>query len=137
VVAEPLTNWRFRSAGRERAFEDKLIFLARLQAVFLEKISKRRWSAGLRYGVFRITAPSSRAGGRRSALVDVQFRDVENGFDGTTVTAAADERPVGAFAEDKVKRADDDGFARAGLAGDDIAAGLELERQVRHEREVF
>ena len=46
-------------------------------------------------------------------------------------------RAVGAFAKDEVERANDDGFARAGLAGDDIAAGLKFERQVRHEGEVF
>ena len=35
------------------------------------------------------------------------------------------------------ERAEDDGFARAGLAGDDVATRLELQRQVAHEGEVF
>ena len=65
-----------------------------------------------------------------------RFR-MQNGFDGTTIAAVADERTVGTFTEDEIERADDDGFARAGLAGDDIAAGLKLKRQVRYEREVF
>ena len=125
------------STSREGALENELIFLARLQAVFFKIFPQRRRSAGLRPGLFQITAASSRAGGRRSALVDVQSRDIENGFDGTTIAAVADERTVGTFTEDEIERADDDGFARAGLAGDDIAAGLKLKRQVRYEREVF
>jgi len=86
-----------------------LIFLARFEAVFFQKNFQRR----------------------------AEFFHVEHGLDGATVAAAADERAVGAFAEDEVERADDDRLARAGFAGDDVAAGLELKRQVRHEREVF
>ena len=97
------------SRAREGAFEDELIFLARLKAVFFEKSFQRR----------------------------AELFHVEHGLDGATVAAAADERTIGAFAEDEVERSDDDGLARAGLAGDDVAAGLEFERHVRHEREVF
>ena len=63
--------------------------------------------------------------------------NIEHGLDRATFLAAADERAVGAFAEDEVERADDDGLARAGLAGDDVAAGLEFQREVGHEGEVF
>ena len=39
--------------------------------------------------------------------------------------------------EDEIERADDDGFARTGFACDDVATGLEFQRQVAHESEVF
>ena len=97
------------SGGGERAFKDKLIFLARFEAVFFEKIFQRR----------------------------AKFFYIEDGLDRAAFLAAADERAVGAFAEDEVERADDDGFARAGFAGDDVAAGLKLQREVAHECEVF
>ena len=109
MVGEPLTNWRLVPGGGESAFEDELIFFARFQAVFFEKDVE--WRA--------------------------EFRDIKHGFNRTTVAAAADERAVGAFAEDEVERADDDGFARAGFAGDDVAARLEFQREVGHEGEVF
>ena len=38
---------------------------------------------------------------------------------------------------DEVERADEDGFARAGFAGDDVVAGLQLQRQVGHQGEVL
>ena len=41
-----------RAAGGEGAFEDELIRLARLQAIFLQIYSQLRWSAGLQHGVF-------------------------------------------------------------------------------------
>ena len=64
-------------------------------------------------------------------------REFEDGFDGATVGAAADEGAVGAFAEDEVEGADDDGFAGTSFAGDGVVAGLELERQVGDQGEVF
>ena len=66
-----------------------------------------------------------------------KFCDVEHGLDGAALLAAADERAVGAFAQDEVERADDDGFSRAGFAGDGIAAGLEFQREVGDQGEVF
>jgi hypothetical protein len=113
VVGEPLTNWRFVPGAGERAFEDELVFLARFQAVFVQK------------------ALFQRRAGRR------ETRHVKDGLDGAAFLAAADERAVGAFAEDEVERADDDGLARAGFAGDDIAAGLEFQREVAHQGEGF
>ena len=95
--------------GGERALEDELVFLARFKAVFLQKVFQRR----------------------------AEFFHIEHGFDRATFLAAADERAVGAFAEHEVERADDDGLARAGFAGDGIAAGLEFQREVGHEGEVF
>jgi hypothetical protein len=62
---------------------------------------------------------------------------IKNRLDGAAFFAAADERAVGALAEDEVERADDDGFARAGFAGDDVAAGLEFEREIAHQGEIF
>jgi hypothetical protein len=70
-------------------------------------------------------------------LVDGKFFHVKHRLDRATFFAAADERAVGAFAEDEVQRADDDGFARAGLAGDDIATRLEFQRQVAYQGKVF
>jgi len=82
-----------RARAGERAFENELIFLTRLKTILVQKLFQRRF----------------------------QFRHVKNGFDRAAFLAAADERAVGAFAEDEVERADDDGFARAGFAGDDVA----------------
>ena len=42
-----------------------------------------------------------------------------------------------AFTEDEVERADDDGLARAGFAGDDVTAGLEFQREVGHQSKIF
>jgi len=97
------------AARYKSALEDELIVFARFEAVFLEKRFQRR----------------------------TEFGDIEGGFDGAAFFAAADERAVGAFAEDEIERADDDGFARAGLAGDDIATGLEFQREVWNKSEVF
>ena len=97
------------AGGGEGALEDELRALAGFDAVFLEE----RGECG--------------ANGRK----------IEDGFDGATVRAAADEGAVGAFAEDEIEAADDDGFARAGLAGDGVVTGLKLEREVGDQREVF
>ena len=64
-------------------------------------------------------------------------RNVEHGLDRATVAAGADERAVGALAQHKVQRADEDGLAGAGFAGDDVAAGLQFQREVGHQGEVF
>ena len=122
-IHEPFANRRENIQGRwrtvhklavcstdsERAFEDELIFVAGFEAVLFQKIFQRRF----------------------------EFLHIENSLDRTSVAAAADERAVGAFAEDEVERADDDGLARAGFAGDGVATGLEFQREVVHEGEVF
>ena len=55
----------------------------------------------------------------------LRIADVENRLDGAALGACADERFVGAFAEDELERADDDAFARAGFAGHSDEAGTE------------
>ena len=115
VVGEPLTNWRFVPRAGESALEDELIFLARFQAVLVQKTLEFASAA-------------------RGVSLNLH---IEHRLDGAAFLAAADERAVGAFAEDEVERADDDGLARAGFAGDDVAAGLEFQREVAHEGEVF
>ena len=63
--------------------------------------------------------------------------NLEHRLNRTTLRAAANERAVRALAEREIERADDDGFARAGLAGDGVVAALKLQRQVGDEREVL
>ena len=98
-----------RARRREGALDDELMFFARFQPVLVEESLERR----------------------------AQLAHVEGGFNRATVRATADERAVGPLAEGEVERADDDGLARAGLAGDGVVAGLEFQRQVGDEREVF
>ena len=98
-----------RPSAGEGALEDQLMIVAGLQAVLLQKGSERR----------------------------AQFFYFEDRLDGTAVASAAEEGAVGAVAEDEVERADDDGFAGTGFAGDDVAARLEFQREVRDQREVF
>ena len=93
----------------EGALEEKLVVGARLEAVFLQKRLEGRAEPG----------------------------DVEGGLDGATVAAAANEGAVGALAQGEVEGADEDGFAGAGFARNDVVAGLQLERQVGHEGEVL
>lgn len=50
----------------------------------------------------------------------------ENGLDGAMVLARADEGFFRALAEDEFQRADDDGLAGAGLAGDADQSGAKL-----------
>lgn len=97
------------SGGGEGALEDELRVFAGFDAVLFEQ--------GGEFGA---------DGGK-----------VEHGLDGATIRAAADELAVGAFAEDEVERADDDGFARAGFAGDGVVAGQQLEGQIGDQGEVF
>ena len=109
VVGEPLMNCRLVPGAGEGALQHKLVVVARLQAVLLQKRLERRSQPG----------------------------DVEDGLDRATVAAAADERAVRPLAQREVEGADEDGLARAGLARDDIVAGLQLERQVGHQGEVL
>ena len=109
VVGEPLMNWRFVPAQVN----------VRLRTSWFSSHGSRPFSSRKFFS------------GARS------FCSVKHRLDGAAFLAAADERAVGAFAEDEVERAEDDGFARAGFAGDDVAAGLEFQREVAHEGEVF
>jgi hypothetical protein len=95
--------------GGEDAFEDQLMIRARFQAIFFKKA------------------------GRHAAVVV----EVENGFDRATVAAGAQEGAIGPFAQEQVERADDDGFARAGFAGDDIVAGLQLQSQIGNQGQIL
>jgi hypothetical protein len=61
---------------------------------------------------------------------------VENGLDRATVTTGAQEGAVGSFAQQQVEGADDDGFARAGFAGNDVAATLQLQCQIGNQRQI-
>src|SRR6185436_7589385 len=90
------------AAGREVALEHELVFYTRLQTVRFQKGPQRR----------------------------LQTRHVKHGFDGTTVAAAANQRAVGPFSQHEIERADQDGFARAGLTGDDVVTGLEFQHQI-------
>ena len=58
------------AGGRERAFEEQLVFLAGFQAVLFQKPGQRR----------------------------IELGDIEGGFDGTLISLGADERTIGAFA---------------------------------------
>ena len=98
-----------RAGAGEIAFEDELFVFAGFEAVFLKEAGQ----------------------GGAKAL------DAQDGLDGATVAAVPDEGTVGALAEDEVESADDDGLAGTGLAGDDIAPGLELKREVRDQGKVF
>ena len=109
VVGEPLTNWRLVPA----------LVNVRLSTSWFSSHGSRPFSSRNFFN------------GARS------FFHVEHGLDGAAILAAADERAVGAFAEDEVESADDNGLARAGFAGDDVATGLEFQREVAHEGEVF
>ena len=61
----------------------------------------------------------------------------ERGLDRALGLAGADGAGVGALAKQEVKRADQDGFARAGLPRDDVEAGLEIHRGLFDEGEVL
>ena len=98
-----------RAAAGEGALQEKLVVGARFEAVFLQERSERRAEPG----------------------------DVEGGLDGATVAAAANEGAVRPLAQGEVEGANEDGLAGAGLARNDVVAGLQLERQVGHEGEVL
>jgi len=97
------------SRGGEHALEEELSLVARFDAVFVEERSQG----------------------------SLELPHVNGGFDRAALFAATDERAVGALAQDEIERADEDGFARAGLATDDVQARLELEREVGDEGEVL
>lgn len=64
-------------------------------------------------------------------------REAENGFDDALGFAGADGGGVGAFAEEQIESADEDGFAGAGFAGDDVESGFEGDGCFFDEREIF
>ena len=69
--------------------------------------------------------------------VDIRgIGEVEHGLRHALVGASPDRRLVGAFAEQQTKRADDDGFAGAGLTGNDVQSRFELDRDILDQREV-
>lgn len=98
-----------RAGGGKHAFEHQLLVFARFQAVIREIVFQ---------------------GNRQSG-------DIEDRLDRTTFRAAAQEGAIRAFTQDQVERANKNGFAGTGFAGDDVAPRLEFQRQVRHQREVF
>ena len=122
-IHQPFTDGRQRGERRGRtvdelsvrtgigkyALQHKLILLARLQSILFQIPFKRRF----------------------------EFRDVEDRFHRATVAAAADKRAVRALAEHQIQRPNQDRFPRAGFAGDDIATGLDFQREVSHQGEVF
>ena len=61
---------------------------------------------------------------------------LEDGFDGGRVLAGADEVARRAAAEEQADRLDEDRLARAGFAGQDVEARLELDLDGVDDREV-
>src|SRR5438034_4499649 len=78
------------ACGRKSSFQNELVVLARFNSILVEKAWKRRRQSG----------------------------GVEDRFDRTALRSAANQGPVGALAQHKIERADDDRFAGAGLATD-------------------
>ena len=109
VVGEPLMNWRL------------------VPALVKERLRRSWWSA---QGSRPFSSRNDCEGGAEPG-------DVEGGLDRATVAAAADEGAVGALAQGEVESANENGFAGAGFAGNDVVAGLQFERQVGHEGEVL
>ena len=70
----------------------------------------------------------------------VDFRgvgEVEGGLDGALGFAGTDRGGVGAFAEEQIEGPDEDGFAGAGFAGDDVEPGFERDGGFLDEGEIF
>jgi hypothetical protein len=67
---------------------------------------------------------------------DVERAEVEDGFDGAEVGPGAEGAAIGALSEDELEGAEDDGFAGAGFAGEDVEAWLEFEGEIGHEGEI-
>ena len=95
--------------GSEDAFDYQLMIRACFQSILF----KKRW--------------------RHAATV----LQIENGFDRATIATSAQKRAVSPLAQQEVEGANDDGFARAGLAGDDVVAGLQLQGQIGNQRQIL
>ena len=61
----------------------------------------------------------------------------KNALHRAKIGSGANERFIGALAEQKLQRADDDGFTRAGFTGDGDEARRHLPFELFHEREIF
>ena len=61
----------------------------------------------------------------------------EQGFGGAGFLAGADDFFVGAFTQQHAEGADENGFARAGFAGDHIESRFEIDGEFFHQREIF
>ena len=64
-------------------------------------------------------------------------RRIEHALDGRAIGARAHDVGGAAFAEEQAERPNNDGFPRAGLAGEDVEAWPERERQRFDDREVL
>ena len=71
------------------------------------------------------------------AVERAAFLHVETGFHRARVRPGADEALVGALAQEQLQSADDDRFARAGLARDRDKAGRELPVEFFDQSQVF
>ncbi len=67
----------------------------------------------------------------------LQLVSSPNGFYRAEIGSGSDERFVGAFAEQKLQCADDNRFARAGLASDGSKAWRNFPLEFFHEREIL
>ena len=63
--------------------------------------------------------------------------DLEARLHGARVRPGANQALLGAFAQQQLQSADDDGFARPGLAGDGGKTGRKLPVEVIDQREIF
>ena len=84
------------------------MIFARLQSIFFEEILERR----------------------------LKVFCVENRFDRAIIAAAANQRAISAFSENKIQCADDDGLTRAGFTGDGVEAGLKFKREVGNQSKI-
>ncbi len=67
----------------------------------------------------------------------VPGRDLDHALDDCGTRASADQAGVGTRAEQQAEPGDDHGLARAGLTGDDVQAGVQLQDGVIDDPEVL
>ena len=109
MAGEPFYKLAIGAGKRENALEDKLVFRARFQAVFIQNSFHRARAA----------------------------THLKNRLDRTTVAISANERVVGAFAQEEVQGADDDGLAGAGFSGDGSVARFQEQSQIGHQGQIL
>ena len=63
--------------------------------------------------------------------------DAKNGLHGALIGTGPDGAAIGSLSQHQIQGAQHHGFSRAGFARDDVATGLEFQREVAHEGEVF